>query len=252
MVISPAKTLEFQGEPWEDFSIPEQLDRSQVLVDSLRALSAEDLGHLMKISPRLAQLNFQRFQAFRTPFTPQNARQALFAFRGDVYKGIDIDTYEREDLQFAQRSLRILSGLYGVLRPLDLIQPYRLEMGTKLQTAQGNTLYGFWGRHISEQLKGALSDHDYPCLINLASSEYFKAVDPAALHYPVISMVFREKKAEKYKVVAIHAKRARGLMVDYAIRQRIEQPEKLQQFAVEGYRFSPQLSSDYEWVFCRG
>ncbi len=252
MVISPAKTLDYSKRECPDFTIPVQLEQSQVLVNQLRDLSAVEIGELMYISPKLSDLNHQRYQDFQIPFTPDNSKQALLAFKGDVYKGIDTATYNPEDLNFAQQHLRILSGLYGILRPLDLMQPYRLEMGTKLKNAKGKNLYEFWGRQIAEAINEALDGQSENYLVNLASNEYFKAVDQKTLTSTLLNIAFKENKNGVYKVVAIHAKRARGLMVDYAIRNRVEKIEALKDFDTEGYQFNPELSSDQEWVFCRG
>ena len=252
MVISPAKTLDFSSRADADFTVPECLENSQVLVDQLRQLGPEELGALMQISPKLSALNYQRYQAFEQPFTLDNAKQALLAFQGDVYKGMDTAIYEQEDFNFAQKHLRILSGLYGILRPLDLIQPYRLEMGTKLQNSHGKNLYEFWGSAIAESINQALADHPEPCLINLASNEYFKAIDKKTLQFRLLNIAFKENKNGTYKVVAIHAKRARGLMVDYAIRNRIETPDGLKTFDSEGYQFRQDLSTEQDWIFSRG
>ena len=205
----------------------------------------------MKISDKLAELNYQRFQDFETPFTPDNAKQALLVFKGDVYRGMNVEDYSEEELAFAQKHLRILSGLYGVLRPLDLMQPYRLEMGTKLETQTGKNLYEFWGDRLSQLINGDLEKEPDPCLVNLASNEYFKSIDRKSLKARVLNIAFKENKGGKYKVVAIHAKRARGLMVDYVIRNRIEAPEGMKDFDAEGYQYSEALSDSDNWVFCR-
>lgn len=252
MVISPAKTLDFSSRDCSDFTLPEKLDQSQVLVDQLRHLSESDLGSLMQISPKLSDLSYQRYQDFEIPFTLDNSKQALLAFKGDVYKGIDTATYNPEDLNFAQKHLRILSGLYGILRPLDLIQPYRLEMGTQFKNHKGKNLYEFWERQIAEAINESLEGESEDYLVNLASNEYFKAVDQKTLKAKLLNIAFKEQKNGVFKVVAIHAKRARGLMVDYAIRNRIEKVADLKGFDSEGYGFNPELSSEKEWVFCRG
>ncbi|MEL6601988.1 MAG: peroxide stress protein YaaA [Cyanobacteria bacterium J06614_10] len=252
MVISPAKTLDYDGPDYPDFTLPAALTQSQILVDQLSTYDPTELSKLMKISDNLAQLNQQRYQTFQTPFTPDNAKQALLVFKGDVYKGIQVENYTKEELTFAQKHLRILSGLYGILRPLDLMQPYRLEMGTKLATKKGKNLYDFWGSQIAEAINEAIASEKEPCLVNLASNEYFKSIDRQALKAPVLNIAFKENKDGKYKVIGIHAKRARGLMVDFVIRNRIEAVEALKEFDVEGYAFSDALSTDNEWVFCRG
>lgn len=250
MIISPSKTQNFDPPPAIDYTVPTQAAQTQILAKQLRQYSPEDLGKLMKISPKLSDLNWQRYQDFQDSFTQENAKQALLAFRGDVYNGIEVETYSQDDFAFAQAHLRILSGLYGLLKPLDLIQPYRLEMGTKLQTDKGKTLYDFWGAQITDALNTDL-DANTP-LINLASGEYFKAVQPPQLKGKVLNIAFKENKNGTYKVIGIHAKRARGLMVNYAIHNRIAEPEGLQGFDVERYQFNPSLSQETEWVFCRG
>lgn len=249
MIISPSKTQNFDPPPPIDYTVPAQTAKIQTLAQQLRQYSPEDLGQLMKISPKLSDLNWQRYQDFQDSFTPENAKQALLAFKGDVYNGIQVDNYSKDDFTFAQNHLRILSGLYGLLKPLDLIQPYRLEMGTKLKTEKGKTLYDFWGAQITEALNTDL-DSD-ATLVNLASGEYFKAVQPQQLNSKVLNIVFKENKNGIYKVIGIHAKRARGLMVDYVIQNRIPEPEGLQTFDKEDYSFNPDLSTENEWVFCR-
>lgn len=251
MVISPAKTLDYSGREYAHFTTPAVLDKSEQLVKQLSAYAPTELSALMKISDQLAELNYQRFQSFEMPFTPENAKQALLVFKGDVYRGMKVETYSDEALEFAQKHLRILSGLYGVLRPLDLMQPYRLEMGTKLETNAGKTLYAFWGDLISQLIDAELADDADPCLVNLASNEYFKSIDRKALKARIINIAFKENKNGKYKVIAIHAKRARGLMVDYAICNKIESPAALKKFDVEGYSYREALSEPDNWVFCR-
>lgn len=251
MVISPAKSLNYKGRDYPTFTTPAVLDQSKMLVAQLSDYDAPKLSKLMKISDKLATLNQQRYQAFETPFTPENAKQALLVFNGDVYRGIDSENYDDDDLAFAQNHLRILSGLYGILRPLDLMQPYRLEMGTKLATEKGKNLYDFWGTQISEQINAELEKNSAPCLVNLASNEYFKSVDLKALKARVLNIAFKENKSGTYKIVAIHAKRARGLMVDFVIRNRIENPELMKGFDSDGYAFNAELSGNDEWVFCR-
>lgn len=249
MIISPSKTQNFDRGPQTEYTLPVKLAQTQTLVDQLQQLSPDDLGQLMKISPKLSALNWQRYQDFQASFTPENAKQALLAFKGDVYNGIEVETYTEDDFAYAQQHLRILSGLYGLLKPLDLMQPYRLEMGTKLKTKQGNTLYDFWGSQVTAALNTDLESDT--TLVNLASNEYFKAVQPQQLHGKVLNILFKENKDGVYKVIGIHAKRARGLMVNYAIQNRIINPQDLQNFAVAGYGFNPDLSQSTDWVFCR-
>jgi cytoplasmic iron level regulating protein YaaA (DUF328/UPF0246 family) len=201
----------------------------------------------MSISEKLAKLNQARFQSFSVPFNLNNAKQALLAFKGDVYSGLDAGTFSAQDFQFAQRNLRILSGLYGVLKPLDLIQPYRLEMGTRLHTSQGKNLYKFWADKIAK----TLNKDTAKTLINLASNEYFKGIDTQALNANIIHIVFKERKNNTHKVIGIHAKRARGLMVRFVIKNQLTQPEKLKKFTEAGYCFNTEMSNKEQWVFTR-
>ena len=203
---------------------------------------------MMSLSEKLSELNFDRFQKFKLPFTLDNAKQAILGFKGDVYNGINAPELSSEDLEFAQGKVRMLSGLYGVVRPLDLIQPYRLEMGTKLSNSKGGDLYDYWGSEISN----ILNDDEPNLIINLASNEYFKAIDKKTLKANILDIVFKEKKGDSYKVIGIYAKRARGLMINYIIRNRLESPELLKDFSDEGYRFDKELSSDLSWVYLRG
>ena len=250
LVISPAKTLDFTTPPHTGvFTQPEFLAESARLVKLLRALDLDQLAGLMGISDPLAALNAGRFQAWKTPFTPDNAKQAALAFAGDVYGGLDAPGLGQADLDFAQGHLRILSGLYGWLRPLDLIRPYRLEMGIRLANARGKDLYAFWGDRLTKAANAMLAGH--PVLVNLASAEYFKALDPKALAARIITPVFEDWSRGEYRVVAFHAKRARGLMCRYAIRRRLEDPEGLQGFKAEGYRFDRKASQEDRWVFRR-
>jgi uncharacterized protein len=253
MIISPAKTLDFDhASPTNQHTLPNLLDRSQQLINILREKDSFELAELMKISMKLADLNHGRFQAWQTPFTTENAKQALFAFRGDVYTGLDADSLNREEIDFAQAHLRILSGLYGLLRPLDLMQAYRLEMGTKLSNEHGCNLYDFWGALITEHLAQALEAQEDRTLINLASNEYAKAVQLNELDAEVITPVFKERRGDRYKIISFSAKKARGLMCRYIIDNRISEPEKIKDFDLEEYAFNSALSSEREWVFTRG
>lgn len=251
LIISPAKTQDFNVRDYPRCTVPALLEQSQLLIDRLRELSAAELGRLMKISAGLAELNQQRYQDFHLPFELGKARQALLAFRGDVYTGIDADHYADGDFSFAQQHLRILCGLYGVLKPLDLIQPYRLEMATRLANPRGNDLYAFWGAMITEALNDDLRHEAEPVLVNLASREYFKAVKPEALQARLLTISFKENKNNRYQVIGIHAKRARGLMTDFVIKNRISAVNDLQSFTLSGYQFHRGLSTESEWVFCR-
>lgn len=203
------------------------------------------------VSENIAKLNVMRYKSFNTPFTTKNAKQAIFAFKGDVYSGFDLDQFNEDDYAYAQDHLRILSGLYGCLRPLDLIQPYRLEMKTKLLNERGENLYQFWGDRITKSLNKELKKQKEPVLINLASNEYFKAVKPKLLIGRFLTVNFKETKDNKTRVVAIFAKRARGMMADYIIRNRIEKPQDIKEFKLGGYKFNKALSDDKQWTFER-
>ena len=247
-IISPSKTQDFSTPDIQDHTLTRQLDESEVLVKILKQKTQEELSKLMSISEKLATLNYTRFQDFSTPFNFNNAKQALLAFKGDVYNGIDAPNLSKKDLTFAQDNLRMLSGLYGVVRPLDLIAPYRLEMGTKLTNPRGKNLYEFWGSKISE----LLNEDESEVIINLASNEYFKGIDKKTLKPKIINIVFKEFKGDKYKIIGIYAKRARGLMVQYIIKNRIQNSQDLKSFAMEDYRFKEELSDSTTWVFTRG
>ncbi len=251
-IVSPAKKLNFNelAAPIPH-SQPDFLDRSQVLVNTVRRLSRAKLANLMKLSDKLAELNFQRFKAFSPPFTTANAKQAVLAFSGDTYIGLEAASLAEKDLVYAQDHLRILSGLYGMLRPLDLIQPYRLEMGSKLSNPEGADLYDFWGEDLADTLDSLASDHKEPVIINLASNEYFKAVKPKHLKTRVITPVFKEVKNGEAKVLGMFAKRARGMMARYMIAGRVEKAEKLKKFNVGGYSYQDHLSDENTWIFTR-
>ncbi|MDX1974093.1 MAG: peroxide stress protein YaaA [Rickettsiales bacterium] len=252
LLLSPSKTLDFESIiACKHHTIPERLKDSAELIKTLRGYSPAQLSKLMDISDKLAALNVQRYQDFSTPFTTKNARQAILAFKGDVYEGIEVERYKQADFDFAQKHLRILSGLYGLLKPLDLMQPYRLEMGTRLPTKRGKDLYQFWGASLTDRLNAELKGEKQPLLVNLASEEYFKAVQPKLLQAPLLHITFKESQKGKLKVVGLFAKKARGLMANYIIRQRITHPTALQQFDESGYQFEKSHSSDHEWVFIR-
>lgn len=205
----------------------------------------------MGISPKLAELNYQRFQDWSTPFTTDNSKQALLAFKGDVYTGFDCDAWKADDFNFAQKHLRILSGLYGLLRPLDLMQPYRLEMGTRLKNAEGKDLYAFWGDTISEAISAAAKKSKSKCLVNLASNEYFSSVRPETIGLPVVTPVFKDAKNGKYKIISFFAKKARGMMSNFIVRNRITDPADLREFDVAGYYFDESSSSETNLMFLR-
>jgi cytoplasmic iron level regulating protein YaaA (DUF328/UPF0246 family) len=252
IVISPAKTLDYETPPvTKTHTKPSMLKQSQQLIDILRNYSALDLAELMNLSMKLAELNFERYQDWKLPFNSKNAKQAVLTMKGDVYTGLDAENLTQEDLDFAQQHLRILSGLYGVLRPLDLMQPYRLEMSTKLANAQGKDLYSFWGERITQTINKALKAQGDDILINLASNEYFKSIKPKLLEGRIITPQFKEKKNGSYRTISIFAKRARGLMSRYIIENRLQDPQAIKTFKTDGYRFSRQLSKDDQWVFVR-
>lgn len=252
MVISPAKTLDFESPlATARFTQPALLDDARKLIAVARELTPAQIGSLMSVSDKLADLNAGRFQNWQTPFTPDNARQAILAFKGDVYTGLAAETLREEDFTFAQQHLRMLSGLYGLLRPLDLMQPYRLEMGTKLANPAGRDLYAFWGDRLTEALNAALADQGDDVLINLASDEYFKAVKPAKIQGRIVKPVFLDEKNGKFKIISFYAKKARGLMSRYIIENRLTQPEQLKAFDVDGYFFAADESSERELVFKR-
>lgn len=251
LLISPAKTLDFSGADLASYSEPRLLDHSAQLVALLRRKSARELMRLMSVSERLADINYHRYQHFATPFTPENAKQAILAFKGDVYTGLQAEDFSADELAFAQRHLRILSGLYGVLRPLDLMQAYRLEMGTRLSNGHGKNLYEFWGDEITEVINQDLAEQGEEVIINLASQEYFRAVNVEKLKGRLYHIHFKENRDGQYKVIAFHAKKARGLMCRFVIRNRLRDPADLKGFDLDGYFFNEDLSSETDWVFIR-
>jgi len=252
LLISPAKKLDMQAPaPIAEHTQPVFIDRAADLVATLRTKSTDELASMMKISSNLAELNTRRFHDWKPPFDLVNAKQALFAFRGDVYASLDADSLSLEDIDYAQSHLRILSGLYGVLRPLDLMQAYRLEMGTRLSGSHGKDLYAFWGESLSRALSGELVGHKEQVLVNLASGEYSRAIAMDAIPGRVIHMHFKEYKDGTYRIIGVHAKRARGMMCRYAIEHHASKPEALQSFDSGGYSYRPELSTQSEWVFAR-
>ena len=251
-VISPAKTLDFASAPRvRKATRPRLLEHSAQLVEDARSLSPDDIRELMGVSEKIAALNHQRFLDWQVPFNLDNARQALFAFRGDVYTGLDADSLDQGRLGYAQQHLRILSGLYGILRPLDLIQPYRLEMGLKFPNRGGGNLYEFWGESITDELNRELKKAGSRVLVNLASNEYFQAIKPRALNAGIITPVFRDFKGGKYKIISFFAKKARGRMARFIIDRQLEDPELLKEFRADGYRYSKAASTASELVFTR-
>ena len=252
ITLSPSKGQDFEEAPLsKKYSKPADLKDSELLIGELQKISRKKLQEMMTISENIANLNVERFKSFNTPFTTKNAKQAIFAFKGDVYGGFDLSAFDEEDFAYAQDHLRILSGLYGCLRPLDLIQPYRLEMKTRLKNKRGDNLYQFWDERITNSINKELKKQQEPVLVNLASNEYFKAVKPKLLDGRLLNINFKETKGDKTRVVAIFAKRARGLMADYIIRNRIERPEDIKKFKLGGYKFDKKLSDDKQWTIER-
>ncbi|MCQ8226497.1 MULTISPECIES: peroxide stress protein YaaA [Pantoea] len=252
MVISPAKTLDYESPlATQRFTQPALLEKSHQLIDVARDLSPSQISSLMGISDKLAHLNADRFNQWQPPFSLENARQAILAFKGDVYTGLQAETFSDNDFDFAQQHLRMLSGLYGLLRPLDLMQPYRLEMGIKLANPAGKDLYGFWGDLLTEKLNEAIAEQGDDVLINLASDEYFKAIKPKKLNAELIKPVFLDEKNGKFKVISFYAKKARGLMSRYVIQNRLTKPAQLKKFDVDGYFLDGAESSENELVFKR-
>ncbi len=252
IVLSPAKSLDYDTPANTDIhTIPDFIDHSAELIDILKTQSPAQLAGLMDISDALAVLNVARYATWSRKFTKKNAKQAVLAFNGDVYGGLDASSLNAKQLDYAQAHIRILSGLYGVLRPLDLMQPYRLEMGTRLANPHGKDLYTFWGTRVTETLNTVLAQRKAKALINLASEEYFKVVKPKLLKAPVITPVFEDWKGGRYKIISFYAKRARGLMARYAALKGISQPEKLKAFDAQGYAFDADASDMQTWVFRR-
>lgn len=252
MVISPAKTLDYDTAPTTKVTTqPDLLADSQELIDELRHLSPQAISHLMGISDALGVLNYDRFQSWSQPFTLDNAKQAVLAFKGDVYTGLDAEKFNRSEMSFAQKHLRILSGLYGLLRPLDLMQAYRLEMGTKFNNRRGKDLYQFWGDAITEKLNAQLKKLKTDTLVNLASNEYFKAVNKKQLAAEIITPVFKDLKNDQYKIISFYAKKARGMMAAWVIENGVTDVQGLVDFNRGGYRYHPAMSDSKQWVFTR-
>lgn len=250
IIISPAKSLDFESKvPTSLYSQPRFLEKSEKLSKKLKSLSKDTLKNLMTISDDLAALNYQRNQEWNTPFTTENSKQAIYSFTGAVFQGIDVTTLKEDKITVLQEKLRILSGLYGLLKPLDLIQPYRLEMGTRLKVGNTENLYKFWDDTLAKELNNELEDNEL--LINLASLEYFKALPKKILKVPMITPVFKDFKNGQYKTIMTYAKKARGLMVRYIIENNVNTLEELKGFNVEGYGFSEEMSSGNELVFTR-
>lgn len=250
-VVSPAKSLDFETPYTGKFTTPRKLEKSSDLIDVLRKKEPEEIASLMSISDKLAQLNVERYHTFELEHNLANAKPSLFAFQGDVYQGLDASTFEPGDVEFAQTHFRILSGLYGLLRPLDLIQPYRLEMGTKLAFDDFRTLYDFWSHQIADLINADLKDQGDDILVNLASQEYFRSVDQNALNARIIDVEFKDLKGEDYKIISFYAKKARGLMSRYIIQHRIKEVEDLKGFDLGGYFFDEKASTENQLCFKR-
>ncbi|MBF4521622.1 peroxide stress protein YaaA [Acinetobacter towneri] len=251
-LISPAKTLDYETAlPSDEYTQPRLLQHSQELIDVARKLSATEIASLMSVSEKIATLNVERFRDWQAEFDLANARQAMFAFKGDVYTGLDAYSLSAAEIEFAQKHLRMLSGLYGLLRPLDLMMPYRLEMGTKLQNARGENLYRFWGDIITNLINQDLKHNQSALLVNLASDEYYKSVQEAKIQAEIIKPVFLDQKNGKYKVISFYAKKARGLMARFIIENKLERAEDLKAFNSEGYYFDADSSLKGELVFKR-
>lgn len=251
-VLSPAKTLDYETAPiTQSATLPRFMDQSALLVEDARGLNPDDIRALMGVSEQIAHLNHERFMNWQAESTSDNAKQAVLAFKGDVYTGLQAETLSEDDLDFAQTRLRILSGLYGLLRPLDLMQPYRLEMGLKFTNQRGRNLYEFWGEQLTDTLNADLVSAKTEVLINLASNEYFKAVKPKLLNADIITPQFKDLKNGQYKMISFFAKKARGLMARYIIDNRITEPEALKSFSEAGYYYSDEQSQGDQWVFLR-
>ena len=252
VVLSPAKNLDVKSVKYSfEPTTPCFMDKSQKLINNLKRKSVKNIENLMSINHKIASLNKDRFQNWEQPFTEKNAKPTVLTFRGEVYIGLDAVTFKKKDFEFAQDHLRILSGLYGLLRPLDLMQPYRLEMGSRLKINRYKNLYAFWGCKITDELIKRLADQKHPFLIHLASDEYFKSVELKNFQFPVIRPIFKEQRGEQLKSIHVYAKRARGLMANFIIKNRISNPEELKNFEVDNYCFNKKISTEQEWYFTR-
>ena len=252
-LLSPAKTLDYESPlPVKDFSVPGNLKQSKQLIKALRKKDPQDLSDLMGLSERLANLNFERNMNWEPPVKhSDDIRQAIFAFKGDVYTGLSAYSLKKSDINFLDKHVRILSGLYGILKPLDLMSPYRLEMGTKLETSEGKDLYEFWGQEITNSINESISTHKSKYILNLASVEYFSSVKKDLLNGEVISPVFKDYKNGKYKIISFFAKKARGSMTRYLVENRIDSPKDISGFDYDGYKYSKSESTEYSPVFLR-
>lgn len=248
LLLSPAKTLDFETAGPKTHSQPVLLEKSLPLIERLRKMDSGGIQQLMKVSENIATLNVERYRSFSTPFDLENAKQAAFAFKGDVYRGLEVEDFTTEELEYAQQTIGILSGLYGLLRPLDLIQPYRLEMKTRLDVAEHKNLYEYWGSQITDQINAL----EQKSVVNVASKEYFKAVKPKELKGDLWSVEFKERRNGVYKIISFNAKHARGLLCRYAVKNRLQRPEELLAFDWEEYTLNKELSEERNLVFTRG
>ncbi len=251
VLLSPAKTLDYSASTLGTHTEPRLLKDSSKLIKVLKKKTPSAIKTLMKVSDNIANLNVERFQQFATPFTMTNAKQSVLAFKGDVYQGLEADTFDEADYEFAQAHLRILSGLYGILRPMDLMQPYRLEMGTKLQNGSFKNLYEFWGNRITKLINADLEATEGESIINLASKEYFRSVKTDKLKGNLIHIHFREKRGDKYKVIAFNAKKARGAMAKQIVKYKIVDPEHLKSLEINGYVFNERMTDDSNYTFIK-
>lgn len=250
IVVSPAKKLDFEHfAPTDEFTTPKYLDKSNALIKELKRLSSEEIGKLMKLSSNLSELNYTRYHNFKTPFSLKNAKQAAYAFKGDTYVGLDFESFNKTQIKYAQKHLRILSGLYGLLKPLDLIQPYRLEMGTRFSALGKKNLYGVWKEELTTDLNSELKKEKI--LVNLASKEYFSAIDFKKIDAEIITPIFMEEKNGQYKMISFNAKRARGMMSQYILKNKICHIDDLKEFDMDNYKFNRKLSEINELVFTR-
>lgn len=252
VIISPAKTLDYITPPaTNDYSLPVFANDSAELIDQLKQLNPQQISSLMNISDKLGNINFSRYLSWDSEFNLDNAKQAVFAFKGDVYTGLDVESLSLKELNWSQNHVRILSGLYGLLRPLDLMQPYRLEMGTNFKTTRGKDLYEFWGTKITSKLNQTLDKDKCDVVVNLASKEYFKAIKSDLLDARIVTPIFKDWKNDKYKIISFFAKKARGMMSRYIIQHQTQDPEEIKSFDMGGYKFDSSESTKNEWIFTR-
>lgn len=252
ILLSPAKKLSIEGEKLKDYTIPSQLKKSSELINELKKYSSKKLQQLMKVSTDIAELNVNRYQSWEEHHTLQDSKQAILTFTGEVYNGLNASDFSDKEFSYAQEHLRILSGLYGVLKPLDLMHEYRLEMGTKLKYKKYTNLYSFWDNTITEELNESIKNHENKVIVNLASNEYFKSVNTKKLNAKIVTPAFKDGKDGDYKIVMVYAKKARGMMANYIIKNKIEKVEDLIGFNLDGYYFNPKLSTETELIFYRG